>query len=189
MREMAKAMLRSQNVIEEHVFDVETILGELCGNVERHGRSESGMYHLDMTAYHGMVKIKIVDHGPGFDFARIAESAPMAFDLAESEDFDVDALLAQFTERDDQLASDTEQKRYGGWGIPTVKSLSAAVCYEQTIPHGTTVYVEKLITYSGDTDKSESSKSTFSSLPPKNNTESDLLLRNVNVEREVEWAV
>lgn len=139
VRHMIRKMMESEGIAENDVSDVELILGELCSNVERHGRSERGRYRLELSTYPKRMTIKIVDNGKGFDFASLPDPNANSMELAG-------------TERDDEFGD----VRLGGWGIPTVQSLATTVQYVKTIPTGTTVFVEKRITYS------DSSQSDFS---------------------------
>lgn len=125
VRKTVRALLTEYNIIPENIADIETIIGELCSNVELHGRSESGIYRLDVSVYHQCVTLKVVDFGSGFDFTRVSDPMPLA---------DVD------------LIEPVDGERYGGWGIPTIKALSGILVYAPTHPHGTTVWVRKPVT-------------------------------------------
>ena len=134
VRHMVREMLISEGLFSEDVSDIEAILGELCTNVERHGRSMGGKYLLEVKLYLEKISIKVEDWGKGFDFSYLPD--PNADGL--------DNMTLAGTERDDGFGD----LRLGGWGIPTVQKLSNSVTYAKTIPTGTTVHVEKHITYS-----------------------------------------
>lgn len=136
VRHMVREMLITERVQAQDVADVETILGELCTNVERHGRSTGGKYLLELEIYTDKIIIKVEDQGKGFDFSSLPDP-----------NFDpLDNMALAGTERDDCFGD----VRLGGWGIPTIQSLANHVTYAKTLPTGTTVYVEKYITYLDD---------------------------------------
>lgn len=151
VRHMVREMLVAEGLVTENVADVETILGELCTNVERHGRSQSGKYLLELEIHVGKIIIKVEDRGKGFDFASLPD--PNA-DLVEN-------MLLAGTEREDGFGD----VRFGGWGIPTIQSLATNVNYVKTLPTGTTVYVEKSITYLDDSHNKPPSQPEISESP------------------------
>ena len=124
VRRLARALLRDLNVESEDIDNVELILGELCGNVARHARSDAGLYRLGAVFYHDRVALSVRDRGPGFPFADVPRVG---------------------TVRPDTLHGGT---RIGGYGLFLVKQLSDHVEFERTDSKGTTVRAEVRLRYS-----------------------------------------
>lgn len=123
VRRLARALLRDLNVESEDVDNVELIIGELCGNVARHARSDAGLYRLGAVFYHDRVVLSVRDRGPGFSFADVPRAG---------------------TPRPDTLAGGT---RIGGYGLLLVKQLSDHVELERTDSKGTTVRAQVRLRY------------------------------------------
>ena len=124
VRRLARALLRDLSVESEDIDNVELILGELCGNVARHARSDAGLYRLGAVFYHDRVALTVRDRGPGFPFA--------------------DVPRVGGTLRPDTL---TGGMRIGGYGLFLVKQLSEHVEFERTDSKGATVRAEVRLRY------------------------------------------
>lgn len=123
VRRLARALLRDLNVLDEDIDNVELIIGELCGNVARHARSDDGLYRLSAAFYHNRVVLTVRDRGPGFSFAEVPRAG---------------------TTRPDTLAGGT---RIGGYGLFLVEQLSEHVEFERTDRKGTTVRAQVRLRY------------------------------------------
>src|ERR687894_1853098 len=71
VRRLARALLRDLNVESEDMENAELIIGELCGNVARHARSDAGLYRLSAAFFSDRVVLTVRDRGPGFSFAEV----------------------------------------------------------------------------------------------------------------------
>lgn len=124
VRRLARSLLRDLGVLEEDLDSVELIIGELCGNVARHARSDDGLYRLSAAFYHNRVVLTVRDRGPGFTFTEIPATG---------------------STRPDTLAGGT---RIGGYGLFLVEQLSEHVEFERADRKGTTVRAQVRLRYS-----------------------------------------
>lgn len=118
IREVGRALLRHHGAEDQDIDDVETVVGELCSNVTRHGRSASGCYQVALEHEDDRIVIVVADQGEGFDPEHVA---PVGADRTGS-----DGAI-----------------RHGGFGLSLVGALSDHVEFQPTQPHGMTVRAEK----------------------------------------------
>ncbi|MGO8671397.1 MAG: ATP-binding protein, partial [Capsulimonadaceae bacterium] len=121
-RRLSRAILDDQNVVDDDIDDVETIIDELCTNVIRHSQSESACFTLEMRYFLGRVTIVVVDAGQNFCAGE---------------------LRGVGEERKEGGGS----ARIGGYGLLIVRHLCDVVHFRSTMPHGTTVEAEKHLHY------------------------------------------
>ena len=120
LRKTACCLLDSVGVCQEDIEDIELMIGELATNAIIHA-SEGGGYRVELEYYADHVLIVVTDRGHGFSPAALAIPATPRF-----------------------YASDEDgEERYGGWGLPLVRSLADHVEIVPALPQGTTVRAER----------------------------------------------
>lgn len=121
-RLLSRCLLEDLRVNKSIIDDVETIVAELSSNVIRHAQSKATHFLVTLEYYKPQVVIIVTDQGQGFV---------------------QDDLLPVGTPRPDGVGGE----RLGGYGLILLEGLSDKVDFTATDPHGTTVRVEKNLTY------------------------------------------
>jgi serine/threonine-protein kinase RsbW len=129
-RLLSRCLMEDIQVSREVIDDVELILTELCSNVIRHSQSKETHFLVTLEFYKPQIVITVIDAGRG---------------IAQED------LLPVGTARPDSNGGE----RYGGYGMLLLEGLSDKVNFTATVPHGTTVRVEKTLHYEtrGDADE------------------------------------
>lgn len=122
VRQIGRMLLEHHRTAAQDIDDVETIVGELCGNVTRHARSESGCYQVILEHHDSHLVVLVADQGQGFDPA------------------DVPPVGEQRPGADGAL-------RYGGFGLHLVRTLADRLDIGPSQSQGTRVRAEKKLTY------------------------------------------
>ena len=118
VREMGRTLLAHHSASAQDIDDLEAVVGELCANVTRHGRSEGGCYNVTLEHLGDRVVLTVTDQGRGFD---------------------PDQVPAVGSARVDEDGSG----RHGGYGLHLVGSLMDTLEFRSSEPNGTTVRAEK----------------------------------------------
>jgi len=118
VREMGRTLLAHHAASAQDIDDLEAVVGELCANVTRHGRSEGGCYSVTLEHLGDRVVLTVADQGRGFD---------------------PDQVPAVGSARMDEDGSG----RHGGYGLHLVDSLVDTLEFRISEPSGTTVRAEK----------------------------------------------
>jgi len=118
VREMGRTLLAHHAASAQDIDDLESVLGELCANVTRHGRSEGGCYSVTLEHLGDRVVLTVADQGRGFDPGQV----PAVGSARVDEDGSV---------------------RHGGYGLHLVGSLVDILEFHSSEPSGTTVRAEK----------------------------------------------
>ena len=121
-RLLSRALLEDIKVTAPIIMDVENIIGELCGNVIRHAQSKASHFQVILEYYEPKVVITVTDTGKGF----VKDDVPPVGQLR---------------------SNGTGGKRVGGYGMIMLEGLSDKLDFIATIPQGTTVRIEKNLTY------------------------------------------
>ncbi|MGI4792163.1 MAG: ATP-binding protein [Janthinobacterium lividum] len=132
-RLLSRTLLEDIKVVKEDMDDVEIIVGELCSNVVRHAHSKEKHYSVVLEYYEPRVVITVTDKGQGFG----------------QED-----VLPAGTVRPDEAGGE----RVGGFGLFLLEGLSDKLKFTATVPHGTTVHVEKKLRYETQGDANEAAE-------------------------------
>jgi anti-sigma regulatory factor (Ser/Thr protein kinase) len=140
-RRLSRCLLEDIRVELPVIDEVETIVAELCSNVIRHARSEAAHYLVTLEYKESQAVITVTDEGRGF--AR-EDVPPMGAPRPDG---------------------DGGEPRYGGFGLFLLEGLSDKVDFTATVPHGTTVRVEKALRYEtrGDADQAAAERDAGSS--------------------------
>ena len=122
VRKTARMLLEHHRAAEQDIADLEIVVGELCANVTRHAKSETGCFRVEIEhhASHPVshVVLLVKDQGQGFD----PDSAPPVGEAR----LDTDGEL-----------------RYGGFGLHLVRTLADHVEIQVAPACGTAVRVQK----------------------------------------------
>ena len=122
IRLLNRCFLEEIKVKKATINEVEMIIGELCSNVVRHAHSKMMRFLVTLEYYKPKVVITVEDQGQGF----VMKDVPPV----------------------GTARSDGERgERFGGFGLPLLEGLSDKLNFTTTVPHGTTVRVEKDLDY------------------------------------------
>lgn len=129
-RLLSRTLLEDIKVVKADMDDVEMIVGELCSNVVLHAHSKEKHFNVLLEYFEPRIIITVKDKGEGFSQEDVSPAGTVH-------------------------AEGTAAERYGGWGLSLVEGLSDNLKFTATVPHGTTVRVEKSLHYEtqGDADE------------------------------------
>lgn len=119
-RLVARNLLEHLRVDPQDIDDIEVVIGELATNAVRH--SKDVRYRADLEFHSDHVIVTVSDNGSGF----VPEEIPPPGTLREDAHGDL---------------------RFGGFGLPLVRSLADRVQFLPGEPQGTTVRAEKWLRY------------------------------------------
>ncbi len=123
-RSIVQNTLHNVEVADQDVDDILVIVGELCNNVIMHAHSRNKCFYVNIRVHLKTIHITVKDQGIGFDTTHIPPP--------------VTEMLPEWIEHSELLFDAPCQTRYGGMGLPLVKSLSKKFdCCSDT--NGTTV--------------------------------------------------
>ena len=122
-RLLGRTLLEYLQVTPSVVDDLEFVVGELCTNVIRHARSESGRFQVGIE-YHGD-RVVVTVEDKGLDYFAFGDPLPVG------------------TSRPDF----GQGERFGGFGLMLVEKMADKLEFHRTDPQGTTVRAEKELTF------------------------------------------
>jgi len=120
VRRVGRALLEHYRAATKDIDDVETVVGELCANVTRHGRSEVGRYRVILEHHDSHFVLVVADQGPGFD--------PQDLPTVGGTRPDTDGT-----------------ERFGGLGLPLVRVLTDRLEIGPSGTRGMTVRAETIL--------------------------------------------
>jgi anti-sigma regulatory factor (Ser/Thr protein kinase) len=129
-RHLSRCLLEDIKVERPIIDEVGIIVGELCTNVISHAESKATHFLVTLEYYKPQVVITVEDEGRGF----VREDVP-----------------PMGSSRPDGAGGE----RIGGYGLFLLDGLSDKVDFTMTVPHGTTVRVEKALRYETQADADE----------------------------------
>jgi anti-sigma regulatory factor (Ser/Thr protein kinase) len=121
LRKTCRCLADNLGLSHEDADDIELLLGELATNAVRHAHGDGYRVEVEFTSERALVTV--IDRGVGF----LPDSQP-----------------DPGTTRPDDLGGETHPERFGGWGLPLVRSIADRVEIVPTHPQGTTVRAEKV---------------------------------------------
>jgi anti-sigma regulatory factor (Ser/Thr protein kinase) len=137
-RLLSRTLLAHLRVVNRDIDDTEIVIGELCANVLRHSGSADGRFRITLQYFDDRIDICVEDKGQGFSMNALA---PVG---SERADFD-------------------GGRRFGGFGLQLIESLSDKVEFRSSDPHGTTARATKLLHYASQADADEAAEINASS--------------------------